>query len=115
MDSMATPIRGISSSPTSKGKITYAPSDLRVTAGDDVAFVSCLVHCDGTSAGQLDFRLTVGFEKRAGEWIVVHEIIQCGRSSNVSIHDEWVPCVECCGPVEKVGAQRAQQLAAPLD
>lgn len=36
----------------------------RVTAGEDVAFVSCRTPCDGTSAGPLDFRLTMGFEKR---------------------------------------------------
>ena len=56
-----------------KGPITYEPSDLRVTAGQDVAFATCKVHCDGTSAGPLDFRLTVGFEKRDGEWIITHE------------------------------------------
>jgi ketosteroid isomerase-like protein len=40
-----------------RGPITFAPSDLRVTAGDDVAFATCSMHCDGTSAGPLDFRL----------------------------------------------------------
>ena len=33
-----------------KGPITYEPTDLRVAASPDVAFVSCKVHCDGTSA-----------------------------------------------------------------
>lgn len=56
-----------------KGPVTYEPSDLRVAAGDDVAFVTCKVHCDGTSAGPLDFRLTVGLEKRDGEWLITHE------------------------------------------
>jgi ketosteroid isomerase-like protein len=56
-----------------KGPITYEPTDLRVAAGQDVAFVSCKVHCDGTSAGPLDFRLTVGLEKRDGEWLITHE------------------------------------------
>ena len=56
-----------------KGPITYEPTDLRVAAGPDVAFVTCKVHCDGTSAGPLDFRLTVGLEKRDGEWLIIHE------------------------------------------
>jgi ketosteroid isomerase-like protein len=56
-----------------KGPIIFEPSDVRVTAGQDVAFVTCRVHCDGTSAGPLDFRLTVGLEKRNGEWVITHE------------------------------------------
>ena len=56
-----------------KGAITYAPRDIRISAGSDVAFASCQVHCDGTSAGSLDFRLTIGLEKRADRWVVVHE------------------------------------------
>jgi len=56
-----------------RGPITFEPSDIRVSAGEDVAFASCNVHCDGTSAGPLDFRLTTGLEKRDGEWIITHE------------------------------------------
>ncbi len=56
-----------------KGAIVYEPSDIRTSAGQDVAFVACKVHCDGTSAGPLDFRLTVGLEKRNGEWVITHE------------------------------------------
>jgi ketosteroid isomerase-like protein len=56
-----------------KGPITFEPTDIRVTVGQDAAFVTCKVHCDGTSAGPLDFRLTVGLEKRNGEWVVTHE------------------------------------------
>lgn len=56
-----------------KGPITFAPRNLHATAGLDVAFVACDVHCDGTSAGPLDFRLTVGLEKRQGEWVITHE------------------------------------------
>ena len=56
-----------------KGPIRYEPKDLVVTAGEDVAFATCLVHCDGTSAGALDFRLTVGLKKEAGRWTVLHE------------------------------------------
>jgi len=47
------------------GPIRGVPRDIEVTAGDDVAFATCLVHCDGTSAGPLDFRLTAGLRDPA--------------------------------------------------
>jgi ketosteroid isomerase-like protein len=55
------------------GPITFAPEDMRTSAGEDVAFASCIVHCDGTSGGDFRFRLTVGLEKRDGQWTIVHE------------------------------------------
>lgn len=57
----------------SSGPISFVPHDLRVTAGRDVAFASCLVRCDGTSAGHVDLRLTVGLRRIADEWVIVHE------------------------------------------
>lgn len=56
-----------------KGPISFVPSELIVTASGEAAFASCLIHCDGTSAGPLDLRLTVGLRKIAGEWVVMHE------------------------------------------
>jgi ketosteroid isomerase-like protein len=56
-----------------RGPIVFEPTTIEVTAGDDVAFSSCLFHCDGTSGGALDFRLTVGLRKQAEEWVIVHE------------------------------------------
>jgi ketosteroid isomerase-like protein len=56
-----------------KGPIHYTPTDLVVTAGNEVAFATCLVHCDGTSAGALDLRLTTGLKREAGAWTIVHE------------------------------------------
>jgi uncharacterized protein (TIGR02246 family) len=52
-------------------------SDIRITAGGDVAFVTAHGHCfgpndDGQPAA-LDFRLTVGLRKIDGQWIVTHE------------------------------------------
>jgi ketosteroid isomerase-like protein len=38
-----------------------------------VAFASCLFHCDGTSGGSLDFRLTTGLRKQAERWVIVDE------------------------------------------
>jgi ketosteroid isomerase-like protein len=56
-----------------RGPISFVPRELKVTPGSDVAFASCLIHCDGTSAGPLDLRLTVGLRKIDGEWTIVHE------------------------------------------
>jgi ketosteroid isomerase-like protein len=56
-----------------KGPISFVPSDLEVNAGGDVAFASCLIHCEGTSAGPVDLRLTVGLRKIDGDWTVLHE------------------------------------------
>lgn len=56
-----------------QGPVTFTPRDIKITVGEDVAFASCEIHCDGTTAGPLDLRLTIGFEKRDSEWIVTHE------------------------------------------
>lgn len=53
--------------------VTFEPEDLQVSAGDRVAFTTCLVHCAGTTGGDFRFRLTVGLEKRAGAWLITHE------------------------------------------
>lgn len=56
-----------------RGPISFVPSEIKIVAGDDVAFASCLVHCEGTSAGPVDLRLTTGLRQIGGEWIIVHE------------------------------------------
>jgi ketosteroid isomerase-like protein len=56
-----------------RGPVTFDPKDLVVRTGGSAAFAYCLVHCDGTTAGSFDFRLTVGFERRDGEWLITHE------------------------------------------
>ena len=56
-----------------RGPITFSPSNLQATASDGVGFVTCEVHCEGTAAGPLDFRLTVGLVKREGNWEITHE------------------------------------------
>lgn len=56
-----------------RGPISFVPREIEVTAGEEVAFATCIVHCDGTSAGPLDFRLTTGLRKIDGEWTIVHE------------------------------------------
>jgi ketosteroid isomerase-like protein len=56
-----------------RGEVVFRPSNLKVTAGDHVAFAHCDIHCEGTTAGPIDLRLTTGLVKRGGEWIVTHE------------------------------------------
>jgi len=50
---------------------------MTITAGDDVAFVTAMMHCAGAEANQdridLQFRLTVGLRKIGGQWIITHE------------------------------------------
>ena len=51
--------------------------EMTITAGDDVAFVTAVMHCAGAEANQdrvdLQFRLTVGLRKIGGQWIITHE------------------------------------------
>jgi ketosteroid isomerase-like protein len=50
--------------------------DLRVTAGESVAFATAFLDCAGTEDGQrvaFTLRLTVGLEKRGDRWTVTHE------------------------------------------
>lgn len=49
----------------------FVIEDLRVTAGEDVAFASGLLRIGGSAAPVC--RLTLGFEKREGRWRIVHE------------------------------------------
>ncbi len=55
------------------GPISFVPRDMVVVADDEVAFVSCEIHCNGTSAGPVYFRLTTGLRKLEGEWVIIHE------------------------------------------
>jgi uncharacterized protein (TIGR02246 family) len=50
--------------------------DIAITAGDDVAFATAVGRCCDLSSGspvQLDFRLTMGFRKKNGQWRIAHE------------------------------------------
>ena len=57
--------------------VSFDVSEMRVTAGNDVAFVVATMRCAGPGAGgkseALDFRLTVGLRKIEGRWSVTHE------------------------------------------
>jgi PhnB protein len=61
---------------TWNGPIAWEDQDLRITAGDEAAFSTSLVHMTGvkTDGAQVSlwFRSTNGFRKENGEWKVVH-------------------------------------------
>ena len=50
---------------------------LEIVAGAEVAFAVALMRCNGgepgSTASELDFRLTVGLRKVGGRWTIVHE------------------------------------------
>lgn len=52
-------------------------TEMNITAGEDVAFVTALMRCVVTEVNRegvdLEFRLTIGLRKIAGQWIVMHE------------------------------------------
>ena len=51
--------------------------EMTITAGDNVAFATAIMHCAGAEENRdridLEFRLTVGLRKIGGQWIVMHE------------------------------------------
>jgi ketosteroid isomerase-like protein len=58
--------------------VTFDITDINITAGRDVAFAVATMRCagPGSSNGKienLDFRLTTGLRKIAGQWTIVHE------------------------------------------
>ena len=57
--------------------VVFSISEMNVTAGDDVAFVTALMRCAGTEVNgkdiELKFRLTIGLRKIEKQWIVMHE------------------------------------------
>ena len=59
------------------GPIEYEIHDLRITTGGDVAFSHNLGHVKATRTNgeKADYwvRATVGFRKRNGQWLVVHD------------------------------------------
>jgi uncharacterized protein (TIGR02246 family) len=63
---------------SSEKPVTFHFTDIEITAGSDVAFMTAVGHCVTIDkAGQrepLDFRLTMGLRKSDdGHWIITHE------------------------------------------
>jgi ketosteroid isomerase-like protein len=57
--------------------VIFEFEDLRIHAGSEVAFATAIGHCHGTDTDglvrPLDFRLTMGFRKIDGQWMLIHE------------------------------------------
>jgi uncharacterized protein (TIGR02246 family) len=57
--------------------VIFDVSEMNITAGNDVAFVTALMRCAGTEVNgediELDFRLTIGLRKIDNQWMVMHE------------------------------------------
>jgi uncharacterized protein (TIGR02246 family) len=56
--------------------ITFYFEPVEVTAGDEIAFATAIGTCGYIENGEkteLKFRLTMGFQKRDGQWLIVHE------------------------------------------
>jgi ketosteroid isomerase-like protein len=72
--------------PTLKGPIGCEIHELSVTVGDDVAFSHCLnrISSKRTSGEATDVcvRVTVGFRKIDGAWVVTHEHVSMPFSMN---------------------------------
>jgi len=61
---------------TAEKPVRFHFTDVKVTAGDDVAFATAIGHCVDLSSGkreELDFRLTMGLRKIDGRWRILHE------------------------------------------
>jgi uncharacterized protein (TIGR02246 family) len=60
-----------------RGGGAFDLSEVTITAGDDVAFATALIHCLGTDANGrkvvTEGRLTIGLRKIDGQWVVMHE------------------------------------------
>ena len=59
------------------GTMIFEMHDLNVTAGDDVAFATALNRCGGIEENGEEkagwMRMTAGYRKTDGRWMVVHE------------------------------------------
>lgn len=56
-------------------KGVFDPSELTIVAGEDVAFTHCLIRCIGSTPSEVEkpVRLTIGYHKVGGEWLIAHE------------------------------------------
>jgi uncharacterized protein (TIGR02246 family) len=59
------------------GPLGYETRDMKIVAGEDTAFCHCLNHVTGKMTDGKAFdnwmRVTVGYQKIDGKWLVVHE------------------------------------------
>jgi uncharacterized protein (TIGR02246 family) len=59
------------------GPVDFGTRNMKITVGGNAAFFSALVYLKGTNAeGRAEgawMRETVGYERRAGRWLIIHE------------------------------------------
>ncbi len=57
--------------------VVFDFTEMNITAGTDVAYVTALMRCSGTELRgdkiKLNFRLTIGLRKVEGRWRIMHE------------------------------------------
>ena len=56
--------------------VDFYISDVEITVGGEVAFATAIGRCGDLSSGKkvdLAFRLTLGFRKQEGRWLIAHE------------------------------------------
>jgi uncharacterized protein (TIGR02246 family) len=53
----------------------FEPSEVSITAGEDVAFSHCMIRCEGSQGegSYLPVRLTLCYRKIDRQWMIVHE------------------------------------------
>jgi ketosteroid isomerase-like protein len=65
--------------PTTEGPGLFEIHDLKITAGQDIAFAHCFIHCGGTQPDGRKFedwvRATFCFHKMEGKWLITHQHI----------------------------------------
>lgn len=63
--------------PMMTGDVIFDVQELKITAGEDVAFSTCLIRCGGTGPDgktcEGTSRTTLGFRKIDGQWHFTHE------------------------------------------
>jgi ketosteroid isomerase-like protein len=62
--------------PSQARPIRFDFEQIQITAGSDVAFATAIGHCGYIEQGEtidLEFRLTMGFQKKNDNWVIVHE------------------------------------------
>lgn len=69
-------------------EIHFEVRELEVTASDLVALATCLIRCEGTSAGIVELRLTTGLKKIDNKWMIIHEHHSVPTTDNKLIEEK---------------------------
>ena len=57
---------------SARDPVAFALDEVNIAAGDDVAFVTAVIHCS-TGTNPLEVRLTMGLRKIEVQWVITHE------------------------------------------